>query len=142
MKLLLLLAIMLSTVAPLGRAQDASPALTPAPLVVPAGAVDADPASATRAWLESVPPEKKQSSDAYFEGGYWLILFNWLVSAAIALLLLTTRLSARMRDFAERRTRFRALRVAFYAVIYLLLVSLLEFPFQVYTQFFREHAYG
>src|SRR4051794_38371589 len=66
-----------------------------------------DPAAATRAWLETVPADKRARSDAYFEGGYWLILWNFLMAAAISLILLATRISARMRDFAERTTRFR-----------------------------------
>ena len=28
-----------------------------------------DPAAATQAWLDSVPQEKREKSDAYFEGG-------------------------------------------------------------------------
>ena len=40
-----------------------------------------DPAAATQAWLDSVPKEKREKSDAYFEGGYWLILWNFLLAA-------------------------------------------------------------
>ncbi len=109
---------------------------------MPIIAADADPLTATRAWLDSVPPEKRAQSDAYFEGGYWLILWNFLISSAISLLLLATLLSARIRDFAERATRFKSLQVAIYALAYTLLTSVLAFPFEVYQRFFREHAYG
>ncbi len=101
-----------------------------------------DPAAATRAWLDTVPAEKRARSDAYFEGGYWLILWNFLLAAAIALLLLGTGLSARLRDFAERTTRFKSLQVAIYAVGYTVVVALLSFPLGVYAGYFREHAYG
>ena len=37
---------------------------------LPAIAPDADPETATRAWLDTVPPDKRAKSDAYFEGGY------------------------------------------------------------------------
>jgi hypothetical protein len=40
-----------------------------------------DPAAATRAWLATVPAEKRVRSDAYFEGGYWLILWNFLLGS-------------------------------------------------------------
>ncbi|MBA2744419.1 MAG: M48 family metallopeptidase [Chthoniobacterales bacterium] len=120
---------------------DATPAATTS-LVVPAIAVDANAATATRAWLDTVPADKKAKSDAYFEGGYWLILWNFVLSAAVALLLLSTRISARMRDFAERTTRFKALQVILYGIPYLLLTSALSFPLSLYEQFFREHAYG
>ena len=48
-----------------------------------------DPAAATQAWLNSVPQDKREKSDAYFEGGYWLILWNYLVAAIISILLLS-----------------------------------------------------
>ena len=88
------------------------------------------------------PADKRAKSDAYFEGGYWLILWNFLLTAGISILLLSTRLSARMRDFAERRTRFKAMQVTIYAVAYLLVTSVLSFPLLVYQRFFREHQYG
>src|SRR5438874_6785266 len=101
-----------------------------------------DPAAATQAWLNSVPQDKREKSDAYFEGGYWLILWNYLVAAAISILLLASRLSARVRDFSERVTNSKTLQVAWYSVLYLLLVYVLSFPLNVYEHFFREHQYG
>jgi Zn-dependent protease with chaperone function len=124
------------------RAQEISnPAPTisaPAPSVPP----NADPATATRAWLDTVPSDKKAKSDAYFEGGYWLILWNFLVSAAISIFLLASRISARLRDFAERTTRFKFLQIILYAVPILLLLYVLGFPLTYYEHFAREHAYG
>jgi STE24 endopeptidase len=101
-----------------------------------------DPAAATQAWLNSVPKEKREKSDAYFEGGYWLILWNYLVAAGISIFLLSSWISARLRDFSERLTRFRTLQVACYSVPYLVLVYVLSFPLNVYEHFFREHQYG
>ena len=59
-----------------------------------------DPAAATQAWLATVPRNEREKSDAYFEGGYWLILWNFLLAAAISILLLASRISARLRDFS------------------------------------------
>jgi STE24 endopeptidase len=101
-----------------------------------------DPAAATRAWLDSVPQDKREKSDAYFEGGYWLILWNYLLVAGISILLLSSRISARLRDFSQRLTRYETLQVACYAVPYLLLVFVVSFPLNVYEHFFREHQYG
>jgi STE24 endopeptidase len=137
--LVLVLALVLFVVPPI-FAQEPSPASTPYP--APSIAPGTDPATATRAWLDTVPPDKKARSDAYFEGGYWLILWNFLLDAAIAILLLGTGLSARIRDFAERTTRFKAMQVALYAIIYVVITSALSFPLIVYQRFFREHAYG
>ena len=100
-----------------------------------------DPAAATQAWLNSVPQDKREKSDAYFEGGYWLILWNYLVAATISILLLSSRVSARLRDFSERLTRYKTPQVACYGVLYLLIVFVLSFPLNVYEHFFREHQY-
>ena len=101
-----------------------------------------DPTAATEAWLNSVPQDKREKSDAYFEGTYWLILWNYLVAAAISILLLSSRISVRLRDLAERLTRYKTLQVACYSTAYLLLVYVLSFPLNVYEHFIREHQYG
>ncbi len=121
------------------RAQSPSPV----PLTNAVGTQNSlDPAAATRAWLATVPADKRAKSDAYFEGGYWLILWNFLMSAAISLFLLWSGFSARLRDFTARVTRFQSLQVSLYAVGYLLTVAVLSFPLGVYANYFREHAYG
>ena len=101
-----------------------------------------DPVEATKAWLNTVPANKRAKSDAYFEGGYWLILWNFLVGAAIAILLLVSKWSARLRDFAERATNSKSIQVAIYAVGYVLIVAVLSFPLAFYQLFLREHQYG
>jgi STE24 endopeptidase len=94
------------------------------------------------AWLDTVPADKRAKSDAYFEGGYWLILWNFLLGAAISIFLLASRTSAALRDFAERITRFKALQVMLYAILLTLITTLLGFPLELYQNYFREHAYG
>jgi STE24 endopeptidase len=101
-----------------------------------------NPAAATEAYLAKLSPEQRARSDAYFEGGYWLQLWSFLLGAAISVLLLATRLSARMRDLAARITRVRSLQTALYWVQYLLVTTVLSFPLTVYAGFVREHAYG
>ena len=101
-----------------------------------------DPQAATRAFLDRVPPAQKARSDAYFEAGYWLDLWNFLLSAAISVLLLEARWSARMRDAAARLTSRRPLQVFLYWLQYLAATSALALPLTVYSGFFREHHYG
>jgi STE24 endopeptidase len=134
----LLLAGWLMISAPFLFAEPAPVPLTNAPLTV----APLDPAAATRGWLDTVPAETRARSDAYFEGGYWLILWNFLLGAAISILLLGSGLSARLCDFAERTTRFKSLQVALYAIPYVAIVAVLSFPLGVYSGYFREHAYG
>lgn len=99
-------------------------------------------AAATNAYMAELSPAQRARSDAYFEGGYWLILWDLLIAVGVAWLLLGTRLSARMRDLAERMTRLRWLQTAIYAIQYIVLTSLLTLPWNLYEGFFREHQYG
>jgi STE24 endopeptidase len=125
------------------QATSASGVQEPASIPEAARASDHfDALAATNAYLASVPPDKRARSDAYFEGGYWLILWDFLVAAAIYLLLLATGWSARMRDFAERITGRRPLQTLLYWVQFLVVTSLLSFPLTVYEGFIREHRYG
>jgi len=115
----------------------------PAPLRSAAENVNAfDPAAATEAWLATVPREKREKSDAYFEGRYWLLLWNFLLAAAVSICLLQSRISARLRDLAERVTKSKSLQVACYAIVYFLIVATLSFPLNLYENFLREHRYG
>jgi STE24 endopeptidase len=130
----------------LGSAQ-AQPAIQPTVDItkVPAAAqpsaqFNAD--AATEAYMAMIPPEATARSNAYFEGGYWLILWDFLYASAVALLLLNLRWSAKMRDLAERITRFRWLQDALYWGQYLLLTTLLGFPLEFYENYVREHKYG
>jgi len=101
-----------------------------------------DPAAATRAYIDQLPAAQRAKSDAYFEGGYWLTLWDFLWSAAVFLLLLHSGASRWMRDFAERATGLRTLQTALYWTLFLVAVSVLSFPLAVYRDFLREHRYG
>ena len=98
--------------------------------------------AATDAYLALMPASAKARSDAYFEGGYWLILWDFLVGAVISLVLLQLGWSAWMRNLAERITRFKKLQTFLYWVQYLVLTSILGFPLAVYEGFTREWKYG
>ncbi|MFZ0684832.1 MAG: M48 family metallopeptidase [Terriglobales bacterium] len=101
-----------------------------------------DATAATNAYLAQIPADKTARSDAYFEGGYWLILWDFLYGVAVALLLLNLRWSARMRDMAERVTRFKPVHTFLYWLQYLVLTTILIFPLTVYEDYLREHKYG
>lgn len=101
-----------------------------------------DATAATNTYLAQIPVDKTARSDAYFEGGYWMILWDFLYGVVVALLLLNLRWSARMRDLAERVTRFKPVHTFVYWLQYLVLTSILIFPLTVYEGYFREHRYG
>jgi Zn-dependent protease with chaperone function len=137
-----MLAVLLMAVA--GAAQ-ATPEAQPDVTKVPAAAQTSDHFdvdAATDAYMDLMPASAKAHSDAYFEGGYWLILWDFLVGAVISVLLLNLGWSAWMRNVAERITRCKWLQTFIYWVEYLLLTTVLGFPLAVYEGFFREWKYG
>jgi STE24 endopeptidase len=111
-------------------------------LLTAAAAAAFDPDAATRAYLATLNGAARARSDAYFEGGYWLILWNALVTIAACWVLLRTRWSAAWSGWAGRTTRRPALRAALYAVPFVLVTALLTLPWTIYTEYVREHQYG
>ena len=93
-------------------------------------------------YLAKVPPAQRARSDAYFEGGYWLLLIDFLYTLLVMRLLLRLRSSAKMRNFAGRITRSRFLQPAVYWIQFIIAVALLTFPLTVYEAYYREHKYG
>jgi Zn-dependent protease with chaperone function len=113
-----------------------------APQGSPSGASQFDVKAAVDAYLAKMPPDQRARSDAYFEGGYWLILWDFLSSVFVLWLMLYFRWSAKMRNLAERITRFRLIQRALYWVQFILVFSVLTFPLGIYEGYFREHKYG
>ena len=138
---LFLAVLLLGFAASAQTAPEAQPDITKIPVAAqPSDHFDVD--AATDAYLALMPASAKARSDAYFEGGYWLLLWDFLVGAVIALLLLNLGWSAAMRNLAERITRWKWLQTFLYWVQYLLLTSVLGFPMAVYEGYFREWKYG
>ncbi|MGA9528731.1 MAG: M48 family metallopeptidase [Terriglobales bacterium] len=128
-----------------GYAQPPGPNEMPSVVQLPEAAratSNFDATTATNAYMAQIPADKTARSDAYFEGGYWLILWDFLYGVVVALLLLNTRWSAKMRNLSERITRFKPIQTFIYWLQYLVIVSILGFPLSVYEDYFREHKYG
>ena len=121
----------------------AGPAAGPR-LVVPPGA-QAGPhfnvKTATQAWLDTLTPAQQARSDAYFEGGCWLLLGGLLVNLAVAAVFLRLGLARRLKAAVGRLRSVNLQNLAFSA-LYLVLAAGLALPWTVYTDFFREHQYG
>jgi len=109
-------------------AQDAAPAF--------------DVEQASRAYIDSLQGADLEKSNAYFEGGYWLILWGALIGVLVDFVILQSRLSARFRDWAERVTSQQWLQPGLYALPYVIAGFFLTLPWTIYTRFFREQQYG
>jgi len=117
----------------------------PSVITVPAAAQPSDhfdAQAATDAYLAEIPAQARARSDAYFEGGYWLILWDFLYGVVIALVLLNLRWSAAMRNLAERVTRIQPVQTLIYWAEYLVLTTVMIFPLTVYEGYVRERRYG
>ena len=111
-----------------------------APALAQAPAFDVE--AATQAYLATLSGAARARSDAYFEGGYWLLLWGFLVTVGINLLFLALGWSARLSAWAGRRTGGSFLRALLWAAPYLLITWALALPWLIYTAFVREHQYG
>ena len=124
----------------------ADPQSTSTPAPTTATATQSGPAfdvkAATDAYLATIPPDKKARSDAYFEGGYWLQLWDFLLGAAVLIFLLQSRLSARIRDWAARISSWRGIQDLLYFIVFLMITTVIQFPLVVYEGYIREHKYG
>ena len=116
-------------------------ALALAALPTAAHAAGFDVETATRAWLDTLQGPARAKSDAYFEGGYWLILWGTVVSVLIDGLLLRFGLSVRFRNLGERLFKARAGVTWITAICYSLVGTLLTLPWSIYTGFVREKQY-
>jgi STE24 endopeptidase len=97
--------------------------------------------AAVEAYLAKMPPAQRTKSNAYFEGGYWLMVMDFVVTVVLMWVLLRFRISAKMRDVAERVTRFRPLQTAIYWAQFFVLTTAVTFPFTIYEGYVREHKY-
>ena len=102
-----------------------------------AASITTDPVAATQVFMNRLQGEARAKSDAYAEGGYWLLLWNFLYGLLVAWLLLSMRISSRMRDFAEQRTHRKNLQTLIYLLMYVPLLALLTLPITFYEGFYQ-----
>src|SRR4051812_34587438 len=99
------------------------PSPPPAAATGATGAID--PEAATRAYLERLPAAQRAKSAAYSGGAFGLTLVASLWGAGVFRLLLPAGAPRRMRELAERASRFRAAQGALYWAMFLISVAVL-----------------
>ena len=89
----------------------------------------------------AVPPPSPKAIRHHESGvRLWFVARIW--GLAVPALILFSGLSSRIRTFAAGRGRPWVVGVAAYAVLFLLVEFLLEFPLRYYSGFVRPHEYG
>jgi STE24 endopeptidase len=127
-----------SWAAPIAR--DLPPGLQIPNAAQPGPQFDVD--KATEAYLDLLSPEQRKLSDRYFEGGYWLQLWEMLWNVAACVLLLATSLSASMNRWSLRVSKNKWISTPIYVVPFIIALSLLNLPLSIYADFLRERQYG
>jgi STE24 endopeptidase len=99
-----------------------------------------DPAAATAAYIDGLGPEALAKAADYTRGSEWLLLWGVVVAAIVTFLFVRLRLLDRLAAKLERRGW--ALRTFLLCAAFLLLSAILTLPWDIYTGWWRETAYG
>jgi STE24 endopeptidase len=105
-------------------------------------ALPRDAEAATQAFMDRLPKETVERANNYFEGGYWLLLWNFLLGLAVSWILLAGKRSARFRDWSYRIGKRPFIADAIYGMGFWIAGWVLGAPLAIYQGFFREHQYG
>ena len=99
-----------------------------------------DPNAATARYIDSLGPESLQRAHDYTVGKEWMLLWELAVSALVTWLIVRWGFLDRLeKRIPERR---RALRAFVIAAVYSLIFALLQSPWMLYADWWRETAYG
>jgi len=101
-----------------------------------------DPETATRAWLDTLGPEATARSNAYFEGGYIIDFVSTLITILVAGALLVTGWARGVRAWLEKTVKWFPLVAFGSSFFYILVSSIVTFPFTYYVGFVRQHRYN
>jgi STE24 endopeptidase len=99
-----------------------------------------DVQAATDNYINALGPEALAKAAAYTSGSHWTLLWGFLISTAVAWLVIKLQ----VLDKIEGRLSHRSLWFRSFAIsaAYLLLSSLLVIPWTLYADWWRELAYG
>ncbi len=99
-----------------------------------------DPEAATAAYIDSLGPDALAKAAAYTTGGHWLLLWNLLVSALVAWLIVRSGILGRISTkVGTRRFNLRAFVIA---AVYFVVANLISLPWTLYQEWWRELSYG
>ncbi|MET3723668.1 M48 family metalloprotease [Sphingomonas trueperi] len=101
-----------------------------------------DPASATDQYLATIPAARAALATAYTQGGHWLVLWGWLFSILVPIVILRTGLMRRIAAKAAGEKDRKNRAVFAVAATFFLLHWLLLLPWSAYADWWRERSYG
>ena len=107
-------------------------------MILPAGPFNPD--AATAAYLSTLSPAQHERAIGYTQGGHWLLLWATLVTIGAMLLIWRSGLLARIARHVPARRR--NLSVFLCALGFFVLQWVIELPWTIYSQWWRERSYG
>jgi STE24 endopeptidase len=100
------------------------------------------PEDATQAWLATIPADVRARSDAYTEGGYWLVLWGLIIAAAVTWIIMRSGWLVKVRDWANKSTPKPKWASVAVAAALLMMSWVIGMPWTVYAEWWREKSYG
>ena len=111
-----------------------------APSLARAAPFDVD--HATALYIAVLSPAARARSDAYFDGAIWLNMVSTIVTLLICWLIARSGVLVRVRD-RMRRGGWRPWTIMLsIAALFLLCLTLLNLPWSIYVDFWRERRFG
>lgn len=101
-----------------------------------------DPAVATAAYLAQLPPEAHEKAQHYTQGGHWLVLWGFVVSVLAAWIIIRTGVLTKVEQGVERKKGRPLLASFVVAAVFVAFSWLLELPWSVYSNWWRQKQYG
>jgi len=101
-----------------------------------------DPAAATAAYLNALSPAAHAKATAYTQGGHWLLLWGWLISVGVALLILKSGVLPRLGKRLQKKGGRPKLFAFVAAITFSVGDFVLELPWTSYAMWGREKGYG
>lgn len=101
-----------------------------------------DPAAATAAYLAQLPPEAHVKAQHYTQGGHWLLLWGFIVSVLAAWIIIRTGVLTKVEQGLERKKGRPFLASFVVAGVFVAFTWLLEMPWSVYSNWWRQKQYG
>lgn len=99
-----------------------------------------NPTEATATYINSLGPATLEKAAAYTTGNHWIQLWGLLVAALVTVVFIRLKILDRLETRLARRSW--ALRTFLLCAVFLLLSAILTLPWDVYTGWWREMAYG
>ena len=99
-----------------------------------------DVQAATDNYINALGPEALAKAAAYTSGSHWTMLWGFLISTAVAWLVIKSQVLDKIEGkLSHRSLWFRSFAIS---AAYLVLSSLLVLPWTLYADWWREVAYG